>query len=86
MKTWRTTKLVILAALLGLLLAPAASAQFAAHGSLDPVIASNGFPTSVTDSNGVSLDLPSPPDGPYGDGLTAPTMIYRSGHCGEYLV
>jgi hypothetical protein len=33
----------------------------------------NGFPTSVTDINGVSLDLPNPP---YGDGVNAPTMIY----------
>jgi hypothetical protein len=69
----RITKFVILAALLSLVLAPAAMAQFAAHGSLDPVIATNGFPTSVTDSNNVSVDLPNPP---YGDGVTAPTMIY----------
>jgi hypothetical protein len=70
----RTTKLVILAALLGLVLAPAASAQLLVpHGSLGPVNPLNGFPTYVTDINNVSLDLPTPP---YGDGVTAPTMIY----------
>ena len=74
MKTWRTTKeLVILALALTLVVVPAAMAQFVAHGSLDPVIAPNGFPTSVTDSNGVPLDLPNPP---YGDGVNAPTLIF----------
>ena len=34
MKIWRTTKLVILGLALTLFLAPAASAQFVAHGSL----------------------------------------------------
>jgi hypothetical protein len=69
----RRINLVILAALLVLALAPAVMAQFAPHGSLDPTIASNGFPTSVTDINGVSVDLPNPP---YGDGINPPTLIY----------
>jgi hypothetical protein len=80
MKTWRTAKFFILGALLLLALAPAAMAQLAPHGALGPVIpydpiteTGNGFPTYVTDINGVSLDLPAPP---YGDGLTAPTMIF----------
>jgi hypothetical protein len=73
MNTWRTTKLLILGLALTLALAPAAMAQFVAHGSLGPVNPSNGFPTYVTDSNDVSLDLPTPP---YGDGVNAPTMIF----------
>lgn len=75
MKTWRTTKLVILAALLLLVIVPAAMAQVSLvpHGSLGPVNPANGFPTFVTDINNVSLDLPTPP---YGDGVAAPTMIF----------
>ena len=69
----KKAKLLILVLALTLALAPAAMAQFVAHGSLDPVIAANGFPTSVTDVNGVSLDLPIPP---YGDGIKAPTLIF----------
>jgi hypothetical protein len=69
----KTTKLAVLAVALVLALAPAALAQWVAHGSLDPVIASNGFPMSITDINGVSLDLPNPP---YGDGINPPTLIY----------
>jgi len=69
----KKAKLLILVLALTLALAPAAMAQFVAHGSLDPVIAANGFPTSVTDINGVSLDLPVPP---YGDGINPPTLIF----------
>jgi hypothetical protein len=69
----RITKFVILAALLSLVLAPAAMAQFTPHGSLGPVNPTNGFPTYVTDINGVSLDLPAPP---IGNGVDAPTMIF----------
>lgn len=62
--------------LLALTLSSPAWALLEPHGSLgpiDPVTNANGFPTFVTDINGVSLDLPNPP---YGDGVTAPTLIY----------
>jgi len=69
MKTWRTTKLVILAALVCLVLAPAASAQIRPLteplGKLGPIDTpdavtnpdGHGFPLWVADSTGVQLDL-----------------------------
>ena len=54
---------------LSLALAPAAMALRA----LGPVNPLNGYPTYVQDEFGVQLDLPVPP---YGDGVTAPTMIF----------
>lgn len=67
------SRFFLLTLVLVLALAPAALAQLVPHGSLDPTVAPNGFPTSITDVNGVSLDLPNPP---YGDGVNPPTLIY----------
>jgi hypothetical protein len=74
----RITKLVILAALLSLVLAPAAMAK--ALGPVEPLVIGtvaqgNGFPATVTDNSvpPITLDLPNPP---YGDGINAPTLIF----------
>jgi hypothetical protein len=53
----RITKLVILAALVCLLLAPAASAQLTPRGALGEINTATGFPAYVQDVNGVKLDL-----------------------------
>ncbi len=78
--TVRTSKLVLLAVLLVLVLAPAtAFAALAKVGPINPYNAAahtgNGFPRYYVDTNGVAVDLPVPPFGD-GVGATSPTMIF----------
>jgi len=67
----KTQLTAVLAAFMAL--APFASAQLLPHGSLGPISTTNGYPSFVTDVNGVSLDLPAPA---FGNRVTPPTLIF----------
>ena len=59
----RISKLTLITFLLVLIAAPAALARLAAVGPLNP---GNGFPVYYVDTNGVALELPTPPLGTAG--------------------
>jgi hypothetical protein len=75
----RANKLALLAVVMVLVLAPAAFADtLAKHGPIVPYIAGpphsgNGYPRYYMDRKGQVADSQVPP---FGDGVTAPTMIY----------